>query len=135
MVGFMRVGYDYFFFLSHGLSTACASYRNYVVCLEAIDHTTVFVNLCEPLDESLVVKVGGDVGELVPACPNVVTGEQEVIGQHGSVRAVEEFVIVEADIVEADVLRVRSETDTALLVESVTVKVVVDGVVVDHLRH
>ena len=74
------------------------------------------------------------MGELIPRSPDVVAGEKEVVGQNRSVHTVENLVVVEADIVEAYILGLGHEAAATLLVESVAVEIVVDGVVVDHLR-
>lgn len=116
-------------------AAAFAAEGDYVVCLEPVDEAAVFVAAGEACDEGVFVEVCGDVGEFVPAGPDVVARQEEVVGEGSGFHAVEDFFVVEADVVEADVLRLWHEAAAVFFVEGVAVEVVVDGIVVDHLGY
>ena len=116
------------------LSPAFAEEWYYVICFEAVNDTTILVSSHEPFFECFFVKISGDVGKLFPTCPNVIASEEELISKDCGVHAVENLIIVKSDIVEAYILRLRHKAYTFLLIECVSVKVVVDGVVIYHLR-
>lgn len=117
------------------LSSACAREGDYVVGFEAIDDSLIFIAFGESDGESGVGEICGDVGELTVCCPDVVAGQEEIVGEDCGVHAVEYFVVVEADIVQAHVLGLGAESFAIFFVEGVSVEVVVDGVVVYHLRN
>lgn len=105
----------------------------YVVRFEAIDQTAEAVIAVEALLELIIGEIGGEVGKSAVLRPNLVASVEELVGEEASVHA-EERLILYADVVEADILGAALEAAAILLVVGEAVEVVVDGVVVDHLR-
>ena len=81
------------------LSPALAEEWDYVICFEAVNDTSILVSSHEPFFECLFVKIGSDVGEFFPTCPNVIASEQELISKDCGVHAVENLIIVETYII------------------------------------
>ena len=115
------------------LSSAFSHKGYYVVSFETVNETAETVIALEPLLKFVVVEVCGEVGKLAVLRPNLVASVQELIGEETCVHA-EESAVLYADVVEAHVLWVALETTALLLVVGETVEVVVNGVVIDHLR-
>lgn len=115
-----------------GLSSAIAAEGYYIVGLETVDQSpeAVFVFFLELLNG----EVGCDVGFEVELRPYFIAGMEEFIGQHLCIHAVEGGGL-DADVIEADVYRLTPEALILLLVEGVAVEVVVEGIVVYHLRY
>ena len=115
------------------LSSTLSHKGYYVVSFETVNETAETVIALEPLLKFVVVEVCGEVGKLAVLRPNLVASVQELIGEETCVHA-EESAVLYADVVEAHVLWVALETTALLLVVGETVEVVVNGVVIDHLR-
>ena len=115
------------------LSSTLSHKGYYVVSFERSTRTAETVIALEPLLKFVVVEVGGEVGKLAVLRPNLVASVQELIGEETCVHA-EESAVLYADVVEAHVLWVALETTALFLVVGETIEVVVNGVVIDHLR-
>ena len=115
------------------LATAFPHKGYYVVSFEAVNESAEAVIALKPLLKFVVVEVGSEVGEATILCPNLVASVEELIGKQPCVHA-EECAVLYADVVEAHVLRVALEATALLLVVGEAVEVVVNGVVIDHLR-
>ena len=115
------------------LSSTLSHKGDYVISFEAVNETAETVIALEPLLKFIVVEVGSEVGKLAVLRPNLVASVEELIGEETCVHS-EESAVLYADVVEAHVLWVALETTALLLVVGETVEVVVNGVVIDHLR-
>lgn len=71
--------------------------------------------------------------EFSPLCPDVVSCEEEIVCEDVSAHTVEYFVIVEANVIKADVFGLGHESFAFFFEECVSVEVVVYGVIVHHL--
>ena len=114
------------------LSSAIPCEWDNVVGLEAVEQSPETVLVLLP--ELLICEIGGKVSHFVVLRPNLVASMKKLVGECFGVRAVELGGLY-ADVVEADVYRLTFEPLVFLLIESVAVKVIMQCVIVYHLRY
>lgn len=113
------------------LSSTTAGERYYIVRFEAVYQSPEAV--FEFFFELLIGEVGCKVRFQMKLRPYLIPGMKKLVGEDACVHAVE-CCGLHSDVVEADVYRPTLKPSVFFLVESIAVEVVVQRVVVNHLR-